>query len=118
MQNLGYRILPLWREELIEGALEDMETAGRYASGFMINNPLQMIGVKSAIMSFAGERLLGKELTPALTPLSENMHGALNASPETREAFELNYENEYHRLLTAESLDMEFAPVCTPPSPS
>jgi hypothetical protein len=114
MQNLGYRIFPLWNEELIDGALEDMETAGRYASGFMINNPLQMIGVKSVAMSSVKEeRLPENELTPTLTPLSENMRGTLDVPPETRRAFEMNYENEYQQLPTPESLDMEFVPVYT-----
>lgn len=114
MQNLGYRILPLWKEELIDGALEDMETAGRYASGFMINNPLQMIEVKSVIMgSSEEERLPGKETTPALKPLSENMHETLDVALETRPAFEMNYENEYQQLLTPEGLGMEFVPVYT-----
>ena len=114
MQNLGYRILPLWKEELIDGALEDMETAGRYASGFMINNPPQVIGMKSVIMSSVKEeRLPGKENPPTLIPRSENMHEKLDVPPETRPAFEMNYENEYQQLLTPESLDMEFVPVYT-----
>jgi hypothetical protein len=89
MENLGYRILPLWTEELIAGALEDMETAGRYAGGSLRAKPLwtKDLDLKAVITSKAvwSENKL---VTPVETPKSENVRG-MDVGPETRQTFGL-----------------------------
>jgi hypothetical protein len=88
MENLGYRLLPLWSEETIGEALEEIERAGRYASRFAgkitpQKPELDMKAVISGKAIWSAE----KQITPAETPMAENMRGTLDVAPETRSAF-------------------------------
>lgn len=70
MENLGYRILPLWDAVLIADAIRDMQRAARQAA----LPPLPRNGETHKRSVSSAEALLGHilPLTPAETPLSEN----------------------------------------------
>lgn len=71
MENLGYRILPLWDRELIEDALADMERAGRQAVLDLHRGEHKQ---HQPVMSSGKATLgLGMQLTPLETPESENL---------------------------------------------
>lgn len=69
MDNLGWRLLPLWDQGVILGALRDMERAGRGAA--------KQEDEKSAVKPQEGRAMsdgkavtgLGEQLTPKDTPL-------------------------------------------------
>lgn len=81
MEDLNYRILPLWDERLIGDALNDMERAGRQAlllPPSVAASPAQSQQTqaqkeqhKRCVSSGAALYGLGMQLTPAGTPLSE-----------------------------------------------
>jgi hypothetical protein len=85
MENLGYRLLPLWTEELIGDALEEMERAGRYASQ-RVGQSIRQIPELDLKAVFSGKAVWSAErqLTPAETPMSENIRGTVDIAPETR----------------------------------
>ena len=71
MENLGYRILPLWDAVLIADAVRDMQRAARQAAvlpALPRNGDAHKRSVSSAV-ALSGPAL---PLTPADTPLSEN----------------------------------------------
>lgn len=77
MENLGYRILPLWTEELIGDALEDMIRAGDLAHGSLRMEPAEATPQKLIEQPMGcGVALWTDEnqLTPALTPKLVNVH--------------------------------------------
>lgn len=82
MEDLNYRILPLWDERLIGDALNDMERAGRQAlvlpplTAAQSQSQFQKEQHKRCVSSGAVVYGLGLQLTPAGTPLSE-----CNSSP-------------------------------------
>jgi hypothetical protein len=99
LENLGYRLLPLWEDSIILAALEDMERAGRqhtpeiYAIGLDWDTPTccgsfggaeneRKMGDSKAVLG------LGEQLTPADTPMVENIKGIKVVSVETRNAFQ------------------------------
>jgi len=88
MENLGYRLLPLWTEELIGDALEEMEKAGRYASR-RAGHILPQIPEADLKAVFSGKAVWSAErqLTPAETPMPENIRGTADVAPETRQTF-------------------------------
>ncbi|KAF8859072.1 hypothetical protein BDZ45DRAFT_590241 [Acephala macrosclerotiorum] len=93
LENLGYRLVPLWQDDIILEALEDMERAGQQHEpeiydgedeywDFEYHAPvLDTLGGGKAVMG------LGDQLTPVETPLSENIKGTRDVSSETRSAF-------------------------------
>ncbi len=92
MENLGYRLLPLWTEELIGDALEEMERAGRYASrraGHSLPQT-QAPDIKADFSSKAAWSV-ERQLTPADTPISENIRCTAHLTPETSRAFGVDH---------------------------
>jgi hypothetical protein len=99
LENLGYRILPLWEHSIILEALEDMERAGRQRCPAIYDTDedwdaatcFGSFGVPchEAKMSDGKAVLrLCEQLTPAETPLMENIKGTKGLSLETRSAFQ------------------------------
>lgn len=92
MENLGYRLLPLWTEELIGDALEEMDRAGRYASRRAGHSLPQTPELDlKAVLSGKGVWSAEMQLTPAETPMSENIRRTVNIAPETRRAFGVDH---------------------------
>jgi hypothetical protein len=99
LENLGYRLLPLWEHSIILDALEDMERAGRQQTPEVYDVDVDW-DTATCFGSFGGvghERKmsdgkavlgLGEQLTPAETPLVENIKGTRDVSVETRKAFQ------------------------------
>lgn len=99
MENLGYRLLPLWDDKIILEALEDMERAGRQyepeiyddeddeESGWNRQDGFEQ--ERNEIRVGKGDAVLGvgNQITPVETPLGENCKGTSCVSGETREAF-------------------------------
>jgi hypothetical protein len=87
MENLGYRLLPLWTEELIGDALEEMERAGRYTSR-RAGHILPQIPEVDLKAVFSGKAVWSAErqLTPAETLMPENIRGTIDLAPENRQA--------------------------------
>ncbi|PVH82636.1 hypothetical protein DL98DRAFT_586234 [Cadophora sp. DSE1049] len=99
LENLGYRLLPLWEESIILGALEDMERAGQqYApeiysdsedwdadtcfGSFDVSKNLEVVpGPGKAVLG------LGNQITSVETPGVENVRGTRDVDGETRSAF-------------------------------
>ena len=92
MENLGYRLLPLWTEELIGDALEEMERAGRYASRHA-GHTLPQIPEVDLKAVFSGKAVWSAEgqLTPAETPMPENIRGIADLAPENRQDFAVDH---------------------------
>ncbi|KAE8447759.1 hypothetical protein EG329_010153 [Mollisiaceae sp. DMI_Dod_QoI] len=100
LENLGYRLLPLWEENIILGALEDMERASRQYEPEIYNEDENW--ETETFGSFRGPALdtqritgkaimgLGNQLTPVETPTAENIKGTRDVSNETRTAFKKN----------------------------
>jgi hypothetical protein len=127
LENLGYRILPLWDHDIILEALEDMEKAGRQFSspeyedhkiweeessfGLFLDRKQGMSDDGKAILG------LGDQLTPVETPV-ENINLMIEVSKETRHAFQDSTKNHGSFQLpdrTAERRDMEPFPVYVDP---
>lgn len=103
MENLGYRLLPLWDETIILEALEDMERAGRQYEPEIYdddqdqddnenswNLPERFAGeIEAKMLVGKGEAVLGigNPITPVETPMAENCKGTSGVSGETRDAF-------------------------------
>ena len=96
LENLGYRLLPLWEESIILEALEDMERAARQPSPEIGSD--EDWDTDTCFGNFGGELErkmsdgkavvgLGEQLTPAETPMVENIPGTRNLSFETKRAF-------------------------------
>jgi hypothetical protein len=92
MENLGYRLLPLWTQELIGDALEEMERAGRYVIQRVGHSmpPTPELNLK-AVFSGTAVWSAQRQITPAETPMSENIRGTLDIASETRQAFGMNH---------------------------
>ncbi len=98
LENLGYRLLPLWEQSIIREALEDMERAGRQhtpeicdldedwdtATCFGIFSEPAQERKPSNGMAVLG---LCELLTPAETPMVENIKDTHCFSLETRNGF-------------------------------
>jgi hypothetical protein len=114
LENLSYRLLPLWNENFIAGAMEDMERARRQSDRaaerkLKINENLELNiypaepriwdsdwdaeaccgGYEGRGMGTGGKAVvgLGEQLTPVQTPMEENVRGNRDVGPETRTAF-------------------------------
>jgi hypothetical protein len=110
LENLGYRLLPLWEHSIILEALGDMERAGQQ------HNP-EIYGADedwdaaTFFGSFGGlghernmrdgKTILGlcEQLTPAETPMVENIKGTQDVSLETRNAFQSGSRSEEYLTL-------------------
>ncbi|KAG0649081.1 hypothetical protein D0Z07_4375 [Hyphodiscus hymeniophilus] len=116
LENLSYRLLPLWEESIISEAMEHMERARRQSERqaekkMKLGTEMPLYPAEPSIWdddwdsetfcgSFEGEGMsdgkavigLGQQLTPALTPvgmpMAENIGGTRDVAPETRKAFE------------------------------
>jgi hypothetical protein len=106
LSNLNYSLLPLWKESIILEALEDMERAGRQAEKAEQARTTNTYPAEPKIWdsdwetetcfgSFDGQKsmsdgkaVLGvrEQLTPAETPMVENIRGTRDVCPETRKA--------------------------------
>ncbi|KAF4636578.1 hypothetical protein G7Y89_g1505 [Cudoniella acicularis] len=99
LENLGYRLLPLWEESIIIEALEDMKRAGRQNSpelrsdddwdtdtcfgsfGCGVDGRGQAMSDGRAVLG------IGEQVTPAETP-AENIRGTKDLALETKNAFQ------------------------------
>jgi len=85
LENLGYRLLPLWDERLIIEALEDMERAGKQFSctfGDYWEAATKRARVGSGMSTGkAMKGIDGMQLTPVETPMEENVPITSNTSP-------------------------------------
>lgn len=96
MENLGYRLKPLWEEDIIIGALEDMERAGMQhqkqndleAEAFGFHQPLGNKNGKAVQRD-------GSQVTPAYTPMIENIRGTRDISMETKRAFSEGLQQDF-----------------------
>ncbi|KAL2175702.1 uncharacterized protein P884DRAFT_205477 [Thermothelomyces heterothallicus CBS 202.75] len=70
MENLGYRILPLWHPALIADAVSDMQRAARQAA--LPSNPRNGEAHKRSVSSAVALSGYSYPLTPAETPTSES----------------------------------------------
>jgi hypothetical protein len=129
LENVGYRILPLWDHDIILEALEDMEKARQQFShpvyedhkiweeessfgGFLERNQ-RMSDDGKAVLG------LGDQLTPVETPVVENIRPMMDVSNETRHAFQSSTRDHGGLHLpdrTAETRDMEPFPVYVDPN--
>jgi hypothetical protein len=98
LENLGYRLLPLWEYSIIREALEDMERAGRQHTPEIYDldkdwNTAAFFGSFSGqareSKSSNGKAVLGlcEPLTPTETPMVENIKDTHRVSLEIRNAF-------------------------------
>ncbi|KAI1102213.1 hypothetical protein F4804DRAFT_275667 [Jackrogersella minutella] len=93
MENLGYRIMPLWEAKLIKEARHDIEMARRELldEGSMIEDESKMTKHMKSMSSGHAMVGLGLQLTPGESPESElsTSFGHVQAlGRETREAFD------------------------------
>jgi hypothetical protein len=99
LENLGYRLLPLWEESIISEALEDMDRAARQPSPATGGEDWDTdtcfgsyggAGNEYERKMSDGRAVLGLEeqLTPAETPMVENIRGTRDLSFETKRAFQ------------------------------
>ncbi|RDW79647.1 hypothetical protein BP6252_04285 [Coleophoma cylindrospora] len=87
MENLGYRLLPLWQEDIIIGALEDMERAAIHSDVWDdIPSPIRSSFIFDDRTTVQGP---GDLVTPAETPIDENCRGTRDITNETRNAFSM-----------------------------
>jgi hypothetical protein len=94
LENLGYRLLPLWEHSIILEALEDMERAGRQHSPEIYDADNDWAAATSwkSFRNSANEReqsnsnaVLGLcDQFMAETPMAENINGTQKVSLETR----------------------------------
>lgn len=114
LENLGYRLLPLWEHSIILEALEDMERAGqqyRQHSPEMTERnedwdvdtcfgDFRSSGLGDGECMSTGKAVLGlgQQMTPAETPLAENVNGTRDISKETRTAFQAVTLNDLQLL--------------------
>jgi hypothetical protein len=106
LENLGYRLLPLWEESIILEALEDMERAARQPSaeigsdedwdtdtcfGSFGGAPEKRMSDGKAVVGF------GEQLTPVETPMVENIPGTRDLPFETKIAFQAGGQGRINR---------------------
>ncbi|KAH6673791.1 hypothetical protein B0J14DRAFT_56851 [Halenospora varia] len=100
LENLGYRLLSLWDENIISEALEDMERCGRQASPSIRSNEDWDTDTCFGSFGYSGngrDRTMsdgkavlgvGDQVTPVETPVAENSRGTKDIAMETRAAFQ------------------------------
>ncbi|TVY75565.1 hypothetical protein LSUE1_G007335 [Lachnellula suecica] len=103
LENLGYRLLPLWEESIILEALEDMERAVRQPSLEITSDDdwdadtcFGSFGNECGRKMSNGKAVLGlgDQLTPVETPVPGNIRGTKDLCMETKTAFRLGKENQ------------------------
>lgn len=96
LQNIGYKILPLWVEELISVTLIEMQRAGQQYEPLVYDEEIDIMLEKKNLIVFEGERPMsnGKaifgshdQMTPAETPSIDQFTELTNLSLETKKAF-------------------------------
>lgn len=124
LENLNYKILPLWQENIILEALEDMERARRQAEKADQSRntyPAEpsiwdsdwetetyfgsFDGVQKGMSDEKTVLGVGEQLAPAETPMVENIAGTRDVSPETRKAFSGPRREEKHLVLPDRTLE-------------
>jgi len=55
MENLGWRIMSLWKDDLIDEAVEDMERAGKIAMGLNRDKRVSATPSEESLRSEAGD---------------------------------------------------------------
>jgi hypothetical protein len=107
MENLGYRLLPLWEHSIILEALEDMERAGRQYTPEIYDENWDTATCFGSFGGTGHERKmsngkavlgLGEQLTPAETPMVENIKGTRDVPVEARNAFQDSSGSGYLQL--------------------
>ncbi|KAE9363670.1 hypothetical protein N431DRAFT_448250 [Stipitochalara longipes BDJ] len=130
LENLGYRLLPLWEHSIILEALGDMERAGQQHCSVIYDADEDWDAV-TCFGSFGasghgakmsdGRAVLGlcEQLTPAETPMVENIKGTQDVSLETRSAFYSGSGSDGHlQLADSTAIVGEPFPITTiPPAP-
>ncbi|KAL3418315.1 hypothetical protein PVAG01_10031 [Phlyctema vagabunda] len=81
LENLGYRLMPLWQEHIIIEALENMERAGNQIDSW---EDVIALADETNVKSFQG---VGDQLTPAGTPVDDALQGNRSLPAETKDAF-------------------------------
>lgn len=92
LENLGYRLLPLWEEDVILEALEAMERAGSQYEPEIYDSEDEAEDEKwdfQPTLMMHGKAMLGlgNQITPVETPRPENIKGTRDVTVETRTAF-------------------------------
>jgi hypothetical protein len=96
LENVGYKILPLWDKDLISDILVDMQRAGQQYEPRIYDEENKVMMEKENLLAFEGERPMssGKavfgpqdQMTPAETPMIEDFDELRNLSLETKKAF-------------------------------
>ncbi|CZT43674.1 uncharacterized protein RSE6_03745 [Rhynchosporium secalis] len=110
LENLGYRLLPLWEESIILEALEDMERAGQQSTPEIHSDGEDWDDADTCFGSFdqglarsvpgRGKAVLGegKLSTPIETPGVKIVRGMRDVEGETRSAFPLSKTDPYSYL--------------------
>jgi len=99
LDNLGYRLLPLWEDSIILEALEDMERAGRQYTPqiYAVDEDWDTATCCGSFGGAGNKRLmsdgkavlgLGEQMTPADTPMVENINGTRDVSVDARHTFQ------------------------------
>ena len=99
LENLGHRLLPLWKHSIILEALEDMERAGHQHIPEIYDADEDcdaatcfgsVRGLAHKRKSSDGKAVVGicEQLTPAETPVVKNIKGTQDVSLETRNTFQ------------------------------
>ena len=122
LENLGYRLLPLWEEGIILEALADMKRAGGqgspvcdnwdeetcYSGSFGSQRNGGSNGHRGNINTGKAVRRNSQMITPVETPMAENSRGTRDVSFETKVAFRQGESSRKFRLMTdRESDDVE-----------
>lgn len=95
LENLGYRLLPLWDDTIILEALEDMERASRQYEPEIYDDEEDADWKDLHIDHFCNRTMssgkatygLGHQITPIETPVCENIKGTRDVALETKRAF-------------------------------
>jgi hypothetical protein len=110
MENLGYRLLPLWEKGIISLAVRDMERAGiQYREvepnvwdEWRLDGEFEGLGISGkAVLG------LGNQITPEETPNHEELDGTKGICEETKKAFTtgLRRERKEYRIPERELQD-------------
>ncbi|KAI1093042.1 hypothetical protein F5B19DRAFT_172579 [Rostrohypoxylon terebratum] len=89
MENLGYRILPLWEAKSIKQARHDIEMARRELLGAEYELPSESKTATHTKSMSSGDAVmgLGLQLTPVETEMTDSLRHVESLDRETREAF-------------------------------
>lgn len=107
LENVGYKLLPLWEESYINGALEDMERAAKQSRKTVVHSNSAGWGSESfgvfdeeekPISPGHAVKGMAQMLTPAETPMPGNVKGTKEVEEETKSAFRMGRGDEFQLL--------------------